>query len=88
MSLPSWFIKLFTKEGDTVLDPFLGSGTTSISAALLNRNSIGVELLNDYYDIAIERFKEETSSNKPINGKRVAKIEKDFTESQTSLFYG
>ena len=30
--LPEWYIKLFTKEGDTVLDPFLGSGTTSVTA--------------------------------------------------------
>lgn len=50
--LPKWFIKLFTKEGDTVLDPFLGSGTTSIVAKQMNRNSIGIELLPNYYEIA------------------------------------
>jgi len=88
LSLPSWFIRLFTKEGDTVLDPFLGSGTTSISAALLSRNSIGIEILNDYYRIAINRFNEEIRSRKPINGKRILKIENDFSENQTSLFYG
>lgn len=88
LSLPSWFIRLFTKEGDTVLDPFLGSGTTSISAALLGRNSIGIEILNDYYRIAINRFNEEIRSRKPINGKRILKIENDFSENQASLFYG
>lgn len=56
--LPSWFIKLFTKEGDVVLDPFLGSGTTSIAALELNRNSIGVELKKEYYDLAIENIKQ------------------------------
>ena len=50
--LPSWFIKLFTKPGDVVLDPFLGSGTTSVVAKGLGRNSIGIEILKEYYDIA------------------------------------
>lgn len=63
VELPSWFIKLFTKEGDLVLDPFLGSGTTSVAAALLQRNSIGIEILREYYEIAIERFKNDTQKN-------------------------
>lgn len=68
VELPSWFIKLFTKEGDLVLDPFLGSGTTSVAAALLNRNSIGIEILPEYCEIAIERFKKDTSQRyKTIN---------------------
>lgn len=49
--LPEWFIKLFTKEGDTVLDPFMGSGTTNIVANRLRRNSIGIEIVEDYYEI-------------------------------------
>jgi len=52
--LPEWFMKLFTKEGDTVLDPFLGSGTTAITAKRLNRNSIGIEILPEYYEIALK----------------------------------
>jgi site-specific DNA-methyltransferase (adenine-specific)/site-specific DNA-methyltransferase (cytosine-N4-specific) len=52
--LPEWFIKLFTKEGDTVLDPFLGSGTTVITAKRMNRNSIGIEILPEYYEIALK----------------------------------
>ena len=48
--LPEWFIKLFTKPGDTVLDPFMGSGTTNIVAQRLFRHSIGIEILKEYYD--------------------------------------
>ena len=48
-ALPEWFIKLFTKVGDTVLDPFMGSGTTNIVANRLRRNSIGIELAPEYY---------------------------------------
>lgn len=54
-ALPEWFIKLFTKEGDWVLDPFLGSGTTSAVAQRLNRHSIGIELADAYYQRACER---------------------------------
>jgi DNA modification methylase len=48
--LPAWFIKLFTKPGDTVLDPFMGSGTTLRVAQRLSRHSIGIELLQAYLD--------------------------------------
>ena len=46
--LPQWFVKLFTKEGDWVLDPFTGSGTTNIVASRMNRNSIGIDILPKY----------------------------------------
>jgi len=46
--LPEWFIKLFTKQGDTVLDPFAGSGTTVVVAKRMYRNSIGIEILPEY----------------------------------------
>ena len=55
--LPSWFIKLFTKEYDTVMDPFMGSGTTIFAAKKLKRNSIGIEILKDYYQIVKEEIK-------------------------------
>jgi len=46
--LPEWFIKLFTKEHDTVLDPFMGSGTTLIAANRMKRNSVGVDIVPEY----------------------------------------
>lgn len=54
--LPEWFIKLFTREGDTVLDPFMGSGTTNIVANRLRRNSIGIEILPEYYEMVTEQL--------------------------------
>jgi DNA modification methylase len=58
LALPEWFIKLFTEEGDWVLDPFLGSGTTSQAARNLERNSLGIEILPEYIQMAKERVKE------------------------------
>lgn len=49
--LPEWFIKLFTKQNDTVLDPFMGSGTTLIVANRLKRNSIGIDIVPEYYEM-------------------------------------
>lgn len=47
-ALPEWFVKLFTKPGDTVLDPFSGSGTTMRVAHALGRNALGIELSTEY----------------------------------------
>jgi DNA modification methylase len=52
--LPEWFIKLFTKEGDIVLDPFIGSGTTAFSAKELGRLYIGIEMKKEYCQL-VER---------------------------------
>ena len=47
-ALPTWFIKLFTDAGDTVLDPFAGSGTTLTAALELDRDAIGIDTDPDY----------------------------------------
>jgi site-specific DNA-methyltransferase (adenine-specific)/site-specific DNA-methyltransferase (cytosine-N4-specific) len=48
--LPSWFINLFTQEYGTVLDPFMGSGTTLFAARKLRRNAIGIDIMPEYYN--------------------------------------
>jgi len=58
-ALPEWFIRLFTKEGDTVLDPFMGSGTTLFAAQKMMRNSIGFEILPEYHEMAKTKMKQE-----------------------------
>jgi DNA modification methylase len=51
-ALPEWFIKLFTDEHDWVLDPFMGSGTTCEVAQALRRNSVGIDILKEYVELA------------------------------------
>lgn len=53
--LPEWFIKLFTKESDTVLDPFMGSGTTILVANRMKRHSIGIDIVPEYYNMVKEK---------------------------------
>lgn len=55
--LATMFISFFTKMGQTVLDPMLGTGTTLVSAAKLGRNGVGIELQKKYADIAWHRIK-------------------------------
>ena len=56
--LPEWFIKLFTKEGDMVLDPFAGSGTTLFVAERMGRNVIGIEIIEEYYKMIKNQLEE------------------------------
>jgi site-specific DNA-methyltransferase (adenine-specific) len=51
-----YFINNFTKEGDTVCDPFAGMATTGMSCLKLNRNFIGYEIDKDYYESAMKRI--------------------------------
>ena len=50
-------IRSWSNDGDTILDPFLGSGTTALAAIRLYRRFIGFEISSDYYDIALRRIK-------------------------------
>ncbi|MDR1215158.1 MAG: site-specific DNA-methyltransferase [Treponema sp.] len=60
--LPRWFINLFTKEYDTVMDPFMGSGTTIFAAQKLKRNAVGIEILEDYYTAVEQSLEKEELS--------------------------
>lgn len=55
-----WIIKYYSKEGDTVLDPTMGSGSTGVICKKLNRSFIGIELTTKYFNIANERIFDET----------------------------
>jgi len=57
--LPTRLIKMFSFAGDTILDPFLGSGTTSLAARNLNRNSLGYEINSEF----ISKIKEKLNVN-------------------------
>ena len=56
VKLMNIIIKKMTKENDIILDPFIGSGTTAVSALSLNRRFIGYELKEKYYNVAIKRI--------------------------------
>ena len=53
-----YVVEAFTAEGSTVLDPFLGSGTTGVACARLGRKFIGIEIEPKYFDIACKRIEE------------------------------
>jgi len=55
--LPEWFIRLFTKEYDTVLDPFMGSGTTLVVANRMKRHAIGIDDKREYYEMVSVKLK-------------------------------
>ena len=56
LKLMSYLITMGSREGDTILDPFVGSGTTYIAALTLNRKAIGIELNPEYFQIAQARI--------------------------------
>jgi DNA modification methylase len=62
VELAERLIRMFSFVGDTVLDPFLGSGTTTVAAAKTGRNSVGFEVDEHYFDLAHKRIANETSS--------------------------
>ena len=57
--IPNQFLRRYTKQGEWILDPFLGSGTTLIECKRLGRNGIGIELLPEVVDIANKNISNE-----------------------------
>ena len=58
LQLAERLIRMFSFVGDTVLDPFMGTGTTSVAASSLGRNSIGVEVDPHYFAMARQRIEQ------------------------------
>ena len=61
LELAERLVRMFSFVGDTVLDPFTGTGTTNVAAARWGRDSLGVEVDEKYYELACERFNKETA---------------------------
>lgn len=80
--LPKRLIKMFSFAGDTVLDPFLGSGTTSLVASKLERNSVGYEINEHVLPIIEEKIK-----NINLEIIRQPNISKSFNQEITELPY-
>lgn len=57
VELIEWIIKSYSKEFDVVMDNTMGSGTCGVACVNTNRNFIGIELIEEYYDIAEKRIK-------------------------------
>ena len=58
VALIEWLLKYYSKEGDTVLDPTMGSGTTGVACKNMNRNFIGIEKDLEIYHIAVDRIED------------------------------
>ena len=58
LELLEYLVKTYTNEGDTVLDNTMGSGTTMVACDNLNRNGIGIEMDNNYFEIAKKRIED------------------------------
>ena len=66
IALMEYLVKLVSREGQVVLDPFMGSGTTGMACKKLNRDFIGIEMMPEYMEIAkcrIEATKKEDQLN-------------------------
>ena len=66
VALPAWFIELFSALGDTILDPFSGSGTTGVAAVRLGREYIGIEQMEEHHAIAGLRLEEKWTGKEDL----------------------
>lgn len=58
IALMEYFVKLLTNKGDTVLDPFMGSGSSGVASLKLGRKFVGIEMSKEYFNLAQKRMAE------------------------------
>jgi len=68
-AIENWLVGAFAKEGELICDPMMGSGTTCVAAKKLGRRYIGIDISEEYCDIARDRLLQ-------LDGKRLAKVVK------------
>jgi len=68
-AIPEFFVKAFSDPGDVVFDPFLGSGTTMVAAALLDRSGYGIEISPSYCDVALRRLERSAGLTATLDGR-------------------
>jgi len=88
--LPKRLIKMFSFVGDTIIDPFMGSGTTSLAAKNLGRNSVGYEINPKFIDTIKQKL--EVNTNKMFDNSTVNFIDQgntksDYNEEISKLLY-
>ena len=83
LPLPTWFIKLFTRPGDTVLDPFIGSGTTAVAALSLGRHYVGIDTNGEYVRLSEERLAD-MQTRLPGIAERKAKYSEEVVQWESS----
>ncbi|MBF0515610.1 MAG: site-specific DNA-methyltransferase [Nitrospirae bacterium] len=87
LELPTRLIQMFTFVGETVLDPFLGSGTTALAAQNLNRNSIGYEINEDFVPIITDKLGEDLYRNAAYTIENASNSAIDTQEKISALPY-
>jgi site-specific DNA-methyltransferase (adenine-specific) len=79
VELPQRLIKMFSFKGETILDPFLGSGTTALASRMNERNSVGYEINSDFIPVIKDRL----AINKiDLNGTQYCFVKQDYHESE------
>src|SRR3989344_4574787 len=91
IALTSRLMEIFSKKSETILDPFLGSGTTILSAYILGRKGIGIELSKKYINLTKKRLKELSRSiSKDVHNPKILNINSLHTKKfikKKSQFY-
>jgi len=80
VALPYRLIRMFSFTGDTILDPFGGTASTSIAAIKANRNSITNELDSGYFDLGVERVREEVTKFALLKAAPKIKVQKSVSD--------